>query len=53
MDKPIMKLITNQLDIKLRQFIQELNIVQTKIKTGKLPVLMKYLHRSKADKEIQ
>ena len=33
MDEPIMKIISNQLDIKLGQFMQEeLNVVQRKIK---------------------
>ena len=38
----VTKIINNQLDIKLGQFKQEeLHVVQTKLKTGKLPVLMK------------
>ena len=42
-DKPIMKIIHNKLDIKLKQFTQkELRVVITQIKTEKLPVSMKY-----------
>ncbi len=42
-DKPIMKIINNQLDIKLGQFTQEeLDVVLTKIKNRKIMILMKY-----------
>ena len=34
-DKPLTKIIKNQLDIKLGQFIQELNVEGTKIKNRK------------------
>ena len=45
-DKPITKIINNQIDIKLGQFTQEeLSVVLTEIKTGKLPVLMKDLNK--------
>ena len=47
-----MKIINNLLNIKLGQFTQEeLDIVLTKSKTEKLPVLMKYPKGMK-DKEI-
>ena len=43
MDKPIMKIINDQLDIKLGQFTQEeLDKVLTKVEIGNLSVLMKY-----------
>ena len=45
-DKPIMKIINNQQDIKLGQFTQEeLDVVRRKIKNWKLTVLMKYLQK--------
>ena len=34
-DKPIMKIINNQQDIKLGKFTQELNVILTKIKNRK------------------
>ena len=34
-DKPITKIINNQLDIKLRQFTQKVDVILTKIKKGK------------------
>ena len=34
-DEPIMKITNNQLDIKLGQFSQELNVVLIKMKTRK------------------
>ena len=39
-DEPITKNISNQLDIKLGQFTQELDLVVRKLKRGKLQVLM-------------
>ena len=42
-DKPIMKIINKNLDIKQGQFTQEqLKVVQAKIKNKKLPVSIKY-----------
>ena len=42
-NKPFTKIINNQLDIKLGLFMQEeLDVVLRKIKTGKLPDLLKY-----------
>ena len=42
-DKPVMKIINNKLDTKLRQFtLEELNVVLQKLKTEKLLVSMKY-----------
>ena len=42
MYKPIMKIINNQLDIKLEQFMQEeLDVVRRKIKNRKAPSLDK------------
>ena len=44
-DEPITKIINNQLDIRLRQFTPELDVVVRKLKAGKLLVLIKYLQK--------
>ena len=46
-DEPITKIISNQLDMKLRHYIQEeLNsVLKKKLKTGKQRGLMKYLQK--------